>query len=186
MIIVEATKIQPYLDFIQNKESVVQEAKKHIQTAKLDLNKRPLDIAEGALNFLKSLTEEDIRWGNIQDRILVITWARRVVHKNHHLGWSNKNGVSCVSRLMTLLLYLNLWSKEGSLSFGRKRDICFPKKSIMRVYSSVDNITGNSKTWPSSRFQEKPWSKNWAVNSNYYLISRFCAQGEKHLPIWRT
>ena len=49
------------------------------------MNKRPLDIDEGAIRFLNSLTEEDIIWGNIQDRIVVITWARRVVHKHRHL-----------------------------------------------------------------------------------------------------
>ena len=37
------------------------------------------------INLLNDLTEEDIRWGNIQDRIVVITWANRVVHKHCHL-----------------------------------------------------------------------------------------------------
>ena len=82
----EENKVIPYLDFIQDKESTVQAAKKHIQTAKLDLHKRPFDTAEGAINFLNSLTDEDIKQGNIWDRIPVITWARRAVHKHRHLN----------------------------------------------------------------------------------------------------
>ena len=86
MIIVEETKVQSYLYFIQDKESTIQAAKKHIQKAKMDLHKRPLDTIEGAISFLNSLIDEDIRRGNIWDWIPFITWARRVVHKHRHLN----------------------------------------------------------------------------------------------------
>ena len=51
----------------------------------MDLNKRPLDTAEGEISFLNSLTDEDIRQGKIWDRVPTITWSRRVVHKHRHL-----------------------------------------------------------------------------------------------------
>ena len=86
MIIPEETKLRTYLDFIHNKESATQEAKNHIQITKMDLNKRPMDAAEVAINFLNSLTKEDIRWGNFQDIILVITWAKILVHRHRHLN----------------------------------------------------------------------------------------------------
>ena len=60
-IIAEANKVRPYLDFIQDKENTVQEAKKHILAAKLDLHKNPLDTAESAINFLKNLIDKDIK-----------------------------------------------------------------------------------------------------------------------------
>ena len=85
MIIVEETKVRPYLDFIQDKENTVQEAKKHILVAKLDLHKKPLDTTKSTINFLRNLTDEDIKWGNIWDRIQVITLARNLVHKYLHL-----------------------------------------------------------------------------------------------------
>ena len=69
----EAKKVQSYLDFIQDKESTIHAAKKHIQKAKLDLHKRPLDTAKGTINFLNSLTYEDIKRGKIWDRIPLIT-----------------------------------------------------------------------------------------------------------------
>ena len=35
--------------------------------------------------FLNSLIEEEVRKANLQDRVLVITWERRVVNKYQHL-----------------------------------------------------------------------------------------------------
>ena len=61
MIIVEENKVWAYLDFIQDKEDTVQEAKKHIQTTKLDLHKRPLDTTEGVIDFLNNLTNKEIK-----------------------------------------------------------------------------------------------------------------------------
>ena len=43
-IIVEASKVWPYLDFIQDKEGATQVAKKYIQMAKQDVNKRPMEL----------------------------------------------------------------------------------------------------------------------------------------------
>ena len=59
MIIVKENKVRPYLDFIQDKESTIHVAKKHIQKSKLDLHKRPLDTAKGTINFLNSLTDKE-------------------------------------------------------------------------------------------------------------------------------
>ena len=50
------------------------------------LNKKPIDTTNNAINFLKSLTEEEIKKRNIHDRVLVITCTRKVVNKYHHLA----------------------------------------------------------------------------------------------------
>ena len=85
VMIKEATKIWPYLDCIQDKYITTQEARKNVQMEKKKLNKRPMDTTNNAISFLKKLTEEDIRQAYIQDRVLVITWERKVVNKHHHL-----------------------------------------------------------------------------------------------------
>ena len=61
MIIVEPSKVQPYLDFIRDKESAIKVAKKHIYMTKLELSKRLLDTAQRAISFMNSLNEEDIK-----------------------------------------------------------------------------------------------------------------------------
>ena len=42
------------------------------------LNNKPIDTTNNAIKILNSLKEEKIKKANIQDRVLVITWARKV------------------------------------------------------------------------------------------------------------
>ena len=84
MLIAEATKFTPYLDFILDKEIVTQATSHNVMMVKQVLNKKPIDIAHNAIICLNSLTEDEIRKANIQDRILVITLERKVVNKYHH------------------------------------------------------------------------------------------------------
>ena len=77
--------LRPYLDFIRDKYITTQAARKNVHMEKQDLNKRPMDTTNNAISFLNNFTEEDLRQENIQDRVMVITWARKVVNKHHHL-----------------------------------------------------------------------------------------------------
>ena len=49
------------------------------------LHKNPIDTAHNAISFLNSLNEDEIKKENIQDRVLVIALASKVVNKYHHL-----------------------------------------------------------------------------------------------------
>ena len=85
VLIVEAAKLRPYLDFILDKEIVTQAARQNILMVKYVLHKNPIDTAHNAISFLNSLTEEEMRKENSQDRILLIMWERKVVIKYQHL-----------------------------------------------------------------------------------------------------
>ena len=84
-MIAEATKLGPYLDFILDKEIVTLAARKNVHMVRQVLKKNTMDTANNAISFLNNLREEEIRNENIQDIGLVITWARKVVNKYHHL-----------------------------------------------------------------------------------------------------
>ena len=86
VLIAEETKLNPYLDFILGKDSVTQDSRKNVLMVKHVLNKNPIDTTNNAIKFLNSLIEEEIKKANIQDRVLVITWVRKVVNKYHHLA----------------------------------------------------------------------------------------------------
>ena len=58
VMITEAPKVQPYLDFIRDKDITTQVAIKNVQMEKHDLNKRPMDTTNNAISFLNNLTEE--------------------------------------------------------------------------------------------------------------------------------
>ena len=57
-IIIEANKFWPYLDFIEDQESAMVEAKKKVLTVLGEIQKRPLVTAENAIAFLSSLSDD--------------------------------------------------------------------------------------------------------------------------------
>ena len=57
------------------------EARKNILTVKQGLNKKPMEVAQNAINFLSTLSEDQVRRFDIQDRVVVISWARKVIGK---------------------------------------------------------------------------------------------------------
>ena len=50
------------------------------------LNKKTIDYAKNTIDFLNGLTEDEFKATNIEDRISIITWERKVVNKHQHLG----------------------------------------------------------------------------------------------------
>ena len=57
-IIIEANKFWPYLDFIEDQESAMVEAKKKVLTVLGEIQKRPLVTAKNAITFLSSLSND--------------------------------------------------------------------------------------------------------------------------------
>ena len=53
--------------------------------AKETLNKNLVDYANNAIKFLNGLSKDDLKKENIKDRLSIMTWARKVVNKYHHL-----------------------------------------------------------------------------------------------------
>ena len=73
MIITEAVKIRPYLNYIQEKEMVINDAKKSCTIVKEASNKKPTDIAKNMIYFLNNFSEEDLRTMGIKDRVTIST-----------------------------------------------------------------------------------------------------------------
>ena len=81
----KATQLRPYLDYILDKEIVMQSARKSVTTVKQRLNKKPIDTVNNTIDFLNALIEDELKSANIKDIISIITWERKVVNKHHHL-----------------------------------------------------------------------------------------------------
>ena len=84
-IIEEENKCRPYLDYILDKELVIYSSRHALTVARENMNKKPFDCAKNAINFLNSLSEDDLKKSNVKDRISIMTWARKVINKYHHL-----------------------------------------------------------------------------------------------------
>ena len=86
VIIVEAGKFRPYLDYVLDKELVINSSRQVMAVAREKLNTNLVDYTNNAINFLNGLSKDDLKKANIKDRIPIMTWAMKVVNKYHHLN----------------------------------------------------------------------------------------------------
>ena len=81
-IIIEGDKFQPYLDVIEDLEYAVREARKQVQVVAAKVNKKPSDITESAITFVSSLSDEATNKYGIQNRVIVVSEARKAISKH--------------------------------------------------------------------------------------------------------
>ena len=81
-IIMEADKFWPYLDNIEDQENSMREAKKQAQIVSAEVNKRPLVTAKNSITFLSSMSDGSASIYDIQNRIVVVSGARKIVAKH--------------------------------------------------------------------------------------------------------
>ena len=78
----EADKFWPYLDIIEYQEIAMREAKKQAQIISAEVNKRTLVTAENAITFPSSMSYGSPSRYGIQNRIIVVFGARKIVAKH--------------------------------------------------------------------------------------------------------
>ena len=81
-IIMEADKFRPYLDIIEDQEIAMGEARKQAQIVSAEVNKRPLMTAKNSITFLSSLSYGSDSRYDIQNRVVVVFGAKKVVAKH--------------------------------------------------------------------------------------------------------
>ena len=79
-IILEA-QFRPYLEYIADQENALKVSRHNILIVKQGLNKKPMEVAQNAINILSTLSEDQVRRFDIQDIVVVISWARKVIGK---------------------------------------------------------------------------------------------------------
>ena len=84
-IIEEENKFRPYPDYILHKEGVIYSSKKVVTLVREKINKKPIEYANNAIDFLSCLSESGLKECNINDRVPIMTWERKVMNKNHHV-----------------------------------------------------------------------------------------------------
>ena len=84
-IIEEANKFRTYLDYVLDKELEIHSSRQALTAAKEKLNKKPVECAKNAIDFPNSLSKYYLNKSNVKYRISIMTWARKVIKKYHHL-----------------------------------------------------------------------------------------------------
>ena len=72
-IIKEANKFRPHLDFIADQESALKTTKLNIMIVKQELNKKPMEVAQNVVNFLSTLSEDQVRRFDIRYKFVIIS-----------------------------------------------------------------------------------------------------------------
>ena len=123
-IIIEADKFQPYIYFIADQESTMIEAKKKVLTVLGEVQKRPLATTENTIVFLSALSDHLANRYGIQNRVVVISGARKVIAKHRMLETVQakigiiKHKVQEVIRLFRPLVDRGIpffWEEKGPL-----------------------------------------------------------------------
>ena len=78
----EADKFHPYLDIIEDHEIAMKEAKKQAHIVSAEVNQRPFMTMENAITFLSSLSDGSASKYGIQNRVALVSGARKVVAKH--------------------------------------------------------------------------------------------------------
>ena len=75
----------PYLDYMLDNEIVIYSSKQAVTVGREKLNKKPIEYANNAIDFLNRILESVIKEVNIKDGILIMAWERKVINKHHHI-----------------------------------------------------------------------------------------------------
>ena len=80
-IIKEANRFRLYLDYVADQENSLMSTRKNVVVVKQALSKNPMHVTQNAVEFLSTLLGDRIKRMGIQDKIVVVSWARRVIGK---------------------------------------------------------------------------------------------------------
>ena len=86
------------------------------------MDKKLVDYANNAINVLNGLSEDYFRKANIKDRISIITYARKVVNKYHHLDRVQAKGYIMAHQVNLFIYMFGPLFKIGLLLFWEEKD----------------------------------------------------------------
>ena len=80
---IEITKFRSYLNFVNDKNAIVDLALQRCKLVNENLDKNPLETTQNTVKFLKTLTYEELQEMAIKDRLAIILWAREFINKHN-------------------------------------------------------------------------------------------------------
>ena len=99
MLSVEITKFIHYLNFIDDQSTLVNLANQRLKLVNETMERKPLGTAQNALNFLNSLTYQKLQDIGIKDRVAMVLWPRRFIHKHHLMKTVQDKADQMISRI---------------------------------------------------------------------------------------
>ena len=79
---VEITKFRHYLNFIDDESALVNLAAQRLKLANETMEKKSLNTTHNAVNFLNSLTYQNLQDIGIKYRIAIVLWVKKFIDKH--------------------------------------------------------------------------------------------------------
>ena len=83
ILTIEITNFRSYLNFVNDKNAIVDLALQRCKLVNENLDKKPLETTQNAVKFLKTLKYEDMQEMAIRDRLAIILWAIKFINKHN-------------------------------------------------------------------------------------------------------
>ena len=95
----EITKFKHYLNFIDDQSILVNLANQRLKLVNETMERKPLGIAQNELNFLNSLTYQKLQDIGVKDRVEMVLWSKRFIHKHHLMKTVQDKADEMISRI---------------------------------------------------------------------------------------
>ena len=71
------------MNFIDDQSILINLANQRLKLVNETMERKPLGTAQNALNFLNSLTCQKLHDIGVKDRVAMVLWEKRFIHKHH-------------------------------------------------------------------------------------------------------
>ena len=125
---VGVTKFRHYLNFIDDQSALVNLANQRLKMVNETMERKPLITTQNALNFLNSLTYQKLQDIGIKDRVAIVLWSKKYIHKHHLMKVVQDKADEMTSRINDFRHAFkelfedglpSFWDEEGRLFFSR-------------------------------------------------------------------
>ena len=121
---VEITKFEHYLNFIDDESALVNLAAQRLKLANETMEKKPLNTTHNAVNFLNSLTYQNLQDIGIKNRVAIVLWAKKFINKHQIMKVMQDKGNQMSSQIKDFRMAFKdlfddglpyFWDDEGRL-----------------------------------------------------------------------
>ena len=137
----EITKFRHYLNFNDDQSTLVNLANQRLKLVNETMERKPLSTTQNALNFLNSLTYKKLQDIGVKDRVEMVLWSKRFIHKHHLMKTVQDKADEMTSRINDFRHAFKELFEDGLPSFWDEEGRLFSQEHYhsLLVQSRMDH-----------------------------------------------
>ena len=138
---VEITKFRNYLNFIDDKSALVNPSAQILKLEDETMEKKSLNTVHNAVNFLNSLTYQNMQDIGIKDRVAIVLWAKKFINKHQLMKVVQDKANQMSSQIKDFKADFKNLFDDGLPSFWDDEGRLFSKEQyhILLVHNRMDH-----------------------------------------------